>query len=90
MEIKEKLTIVRNILFSCFFIGVIFLILAAILYMPCKCVIANIYQTSFGINLDSYQNMWVLFVGLIKTILIFLFLVPALAVHITSLMYNKK
>lgn len=80
---KENLTIIRNIFYKCFFIGLIFLVIAAILYLPCKCVIANIYQTGFGITSTAYYNMWASFVGLIKTILIFLFLTPALAIHWT-------
>lgn len=90
MDTKENLIILRNILYKCFFIGLFFLILAAVLYLPCKCYVANIYQTAFGIDIRAYHNLWAIFVGLIKTILIFLFLVPALAVHWVSHCYNKK
>ena len=90
MEIKEILIVLRKIYYKCFFIGVFFLILATLIYLPCKCYIANLYQTSFEITVQAYHNMWASFVGLIKTILIFLFLVPALAIHITSLEYSKK
>ena len=90
MDIKEILIVIRNIFYKCFFIGLIFLVAAALLYLPCKCFIANIYQTSFGITEVVYYNMWAAFVGLIKTILIFLFLVPALAIHWASCEYNKK
>lgn len=81
---KENLIIIRNIFYRCFFIGLIFLVIAAIVYLPCKCIIANIYQTGFGITSTAYYNMWASFVGLIKTILIFLFLTPALALHWTA------
>lgn len=84
MDTKENLTIIRNIFYKCFFIGLLFLILATIIYYPCKCYVANIYQTAFGIDVIAYQNMWAGFVGLIKTILIFLFLTPALAIHMTA------
>ncbi|MDD3419115.1 MAG: hypothetical protein PHE78_00785 [Candidatus Gastranaerophilales bacterium] len=85
METKRKLTVLRNILYCCFALGLLFLIIAALLYLPCKCFVANVYQGAFGIDISSYQNMWVYFVGLIKVILIFLFLVPAIAVHLVSL-----
>lgn len=90
METKEILIILRNIFYRCFFIGVLFLILAAILYMPCKCLVSNLYQTGLGISTETYYDMWVSFVGVIKTILIFLFLVPALAIHSLELGYKKR
>lgn len=90
MEINEKLIVLRKIFYKCFFIGLIFLVLAALIYMPCKCYVANIYQTAFGININMYDNLWVGFIGLIKTILVFLFLVPALAIHWVSHEYKKK
>ena len=84
MDTKEKLIILRNIFYKCFFIGLMFLAFAALIYLPCKCYVANVYQGMFGIDINAYQNMWAAFVGLIKTILIFLFLVPALAIHWTA------
>lgn len=90
MEIKEILIIMRNIHYKCFFIGLLFLVLAAILYLPCKCYVSNLYQTTFGISISAYHNMWAMFVGLIKTILIFLFLVPGLAIHWVEREYSKK
>lgn len=90
MELKEILTIMRNIHYKCFLVGLIFLIIAAVLYLPCKCYVANLYQVHFGISTVAYYNMWALFVGLIKTILIFLFLVPGLAIHWVLNEYNKK
>lgn len=81
MEIRENLIVLRNIFYKCFGVGLLFLIVATLLYMPCKCIVANIYQAGFGISTEVYYNLWVGFIGLIKTILIFLFLVPALAVH---------
>lgn len=84
MKTKETLIIIRNILYKCFFIGLFLLIVAMFLYMPHKCFFANIYQANFGVSTDIYYNMWVAFIGLIKTIIIFLFLVPALAIHWTT------
>lgn len=90
METKEVLIILRNIFFKCFFIGVVFLIIATLIYMPCKCFIANIYLKQFGISPYIYYNMWVSFIGLIKTILIFLFLVPSIAIHFTIRECDRK
>lgn len=90
MNTKENLIILRNIFYKCFLIGLVFLVLAAFIYMPCKCLVATIYQSGFGISTETYYDMWVSFVGLIKTILIFLFLVPALAIHWVEHDYNKK
>jgi hypothetical protein len=90
MNIKETLIVLRNIHFKCFFIGIFFLILAALIYLPCNCYVANIYQTSFGITAESYYNMWAIFIGLIKMILIFFFLVPALAIHWVAKGYKEK
>lgn len=90
MKTYENLVIIRNIFFKCFFIGLLFLIAATLLYMPCKCLLAEIYQIGFGIDTDTYYNMWVCFVGLIKTILVFFFLVPSLAIHWVAAEYNKK
>lgn len=87
---KEILITLRNIFLSCFFIGFLFFVLAAALYMPCRCVIANFYQYGLGISQIAYYNLWIGFVGLIKTILIFLFLVPALAIHWTVWRWEKK
>lgn len=90
MDTKEFLIILKKIFYRCFFIGLAFLILAALLYLPCRCAIANLYQSGLGIDEETYYNMWASFVGLIKTILIFLFLVPALSIHLVSSEYNKK
>lgn len=90
MKTKEKLILLRNIFYKCFFIGLLFFVLAILLYMPCKCFLANLYQKGFGIPVSVYYNMWVSFLGLIKTILVFLFLVPALAIHSVSHDYNKN
>lgn len=90
METKEKLRLFRNIFYKSFFLGVIFLIIATFLYMPCKCYLANFYQTNLGISTTTYYNLWVFFVGLIKTIVIFLFLVPALAIHWVEHSYSKE
>lgn len=90
MDINEKLIIVRNILYKCFFIGLIFLIIAAALYYPCKCAVMNLYHANLIITSEIYTAMWILFIGLIKTIIVFLFLVPALAVHWVAHCYKKK
>lgn len=90
MDTKENLIILRNIFYKCFFIGIIFLILAALIYLPCECYVANTYKTFLGISVNTYHIMWVFFVGIIKTILIFLFLVPALAIHWTVHNYKKN
>lgn len=84
METKENLIIVRNIFYKCFFIGLFFLIVAAALYYPCKCVVMNLYHTNLTITSEVYIAMWVFFIGQIKTILIFLFLTPALAIHLAA------
>ncbi len=90
MDTKENLIILRNIFYKCFFVGLFFLIIAAIIYLPCKCFVANLYHNSLGISTENYYNMWANFIGLIKTILIFLFLVPAIAIHWVSHEYCKK
>ncbi|HNW26049.1 MAG TPA: hypothetical protein PKI94_04585 [Candidatus Gastranaerophilaceae bacterium] len=90
MEIKEQLIVLRKIFYKCFVVGLFFLILAAVIYYPCKCYVASIYQSAFGVDVITYQNLWVIFVGLIKTILIFLFLVPALAIHWVTNCYEKE
>ena len=90
MDVKESLAIIRNIHYRCFLLGVFFLIAAALLYLPCKCYVATLYQTNFGITAETYYNMWAIFVGLIKTILIFFFLVPGLAIHWVEKSYKEK
>lgn len=90
MEIKEKLYLLRNILFKSFVVGLLFLFAAILIYMPCKCLIAEIYQTKFMIPVGIYYAMWVSFIGLIKTILIFLFLVPSIAVHLCIKQLEKQ
>lgn len=90
MDTKEILIIMRNIHFKCFLVGVFFLIVAALLYMPCKCLVANLYQSGIGISAQTYYDMWVSFIGLIKTILVFLFLTPAIAIHWVAMEYGKK
>lgn len=87
MDIRENLIALRKIFYRCFFIGLLFLVIAAALYYPCKCVVMNLYHTNLNIRWELYTAMWVFFVGLIKTILIFLFLVPALAIHWVSKEY---
>lgn len=90
MEKYENLIVLRNILYKCFFIGLVFAIIAAALYYPCKCVVMNIYQTNLVIKWENYTMMWVFFIGLIKTLIVFLFLVPALATHWAAHCYKKN
>lgn len=90
MHVQENLTILRNILYKCFFIGLLMLIAAGLIYLPCKCAVSNFYTQTFGVSLQAYNNLWVGFIGIIKTILIFIFLVPALAVHSTEFGLKKK
>lgn len=78
---NENLIVIRNIFYKCFIIGFLMLIIAGLIYMPNKTILASFYGSVFGIDNKTYYLMWVCFVGLIKTILIFLFLVPALALH---------
>lgn len=88
MNTYENLTILRNIFYKSFLIGLIFLTLAGLIYLPCRCVVANIYQSNLQINLELYNKMWISFIGSIKTIIIFFFLVPGLAVHWVSRSYK--
>ncbi len=90
MQVTEKLLLLRNILFKSFFIGLFFLILTVLLYMPCHCLVANFYHFNLGIGEPLYHLLWILFVGLIKVILIFFFLIPALAVHCTYVKEKEK
>lgn len=89
MEMYENLIVLRKVFYKCFFIGLFFLVIAALMYMPCKCLLANFYQINLGISKEAYYILWVGFLGLIKTILIFLFLVPALAIHWISNEYKN-
>lgn len=89
MNAKEILITLRNIFAYCFLIGFVFLVIAAKIYMPCDCYVANLYITGIGITPDNYYNLWVGFVGLIKTILVFIFLTPTIAIQIAILNYNK-
>lgn len=89
MDAKDKLIILRDIFYKCFFIGLIFLFLAALIYLPCECYVANTYKAFLGLSVNTYHVLWVFFVGIIKTILVFLFLVPALAIHWTVKKYKN-
>lgn len=90
MEPKEIFKLIRNLHYKCFLLGIIFFIMAAAVYMPCKCYVATVYQTVFGISEVAYYNMWAGFLGIIKVILIFFFLVPGLAIHWAEIVYNRK
>jgi hypothetical protein len=81
---NENLIVIRNILYKCFLVGLFFLVFALIIYMPYKTFFATFYASILGISLTSYYLMWACFIGLMKTIIIFLFLVPALAIHLTT------
>lgn len=90
METKELFKLIRNLHYKCFLIGAVFFVMAAAIYMPCKCYVATVYQTVFGISQVAYYNMWAGFLGAIKVILIFFFLVPGLAIHWAEIVYNRK
>lgn len=87
---RETLIDLRNIFLGCFFIGFIFLVAAIALYMPCECAIANFYLQEIGIKLDTYFNFWVGFIGLVKMLLVFIFLVPALSLHLMVVLHPKQ
>lgn len=87
---KQTFIDLRNILLGCFFIGFIFLAVGTLLYMPCDCVLANIYLNEIGVKADTYFNFWTGFVGAIKMVLIFLFLTPALSLQLCATLHEKK
>jgi len=78
---NENLIVIRNIFYKCFIIGLLMLIIAGLIYMPNRSILAAFYESIFGIDNEAYYLIWVCFVGLIKTILVFFFLVPALALQ---------
>lgn len=86
---NENLITVRNTFYKCFVIGLLMLIIAGLIYLPNKSLLAAFYKSVFGICCEDYYLLWVCFIGLIKTILVFFFLVPALALHWATYKFKK-
>lgn len=77
----EKMTLVRNILFKWFIIAFTLFLLSTALFIQLKGYGAEIISNIFNINVAYYYNSSFLILGLIKHLLIFFVLSPAIALH---------
>ncbi|MFA6988865.1 MAG: hypothetical protein WC197_02245 [Candidatus Gastranaerophilaceae bacterium] len=79
---KENLIIVRDILFTSFIIGFILYVLSFLLWMFKFDYFYNITNHIFGIEKEYYTFAAILIMGMAKNVLFFLFLIPAIAIHL--------
>jgi len=84
----QNIILIRNIFYKCFLIGFIFYIMSAFFYVFDKHWSANIACRIFNISMNEFNLLFAYFIGWCKMIIMFFFLVPALALHWTG--YNLK
>lgn len=79
----ENLTLIRNILFKWFIIGIAYYLLVVLIYIFCKEFYADMMDTLFLIEPEESYELMVSFIAMIKISLILLGLFPVLALHWT-------
>ncbi|MGD9581540.1 MAG: hypothetical protein AB7V50_09215 [Vampirovibrionia bacterium] len=77
----EKLILIEEILFKSFLIGVVFLLFSAVIYFGFSNQLIGLWSSMYNIDSKTASIIMISFMGLSKIILLFFFLVPALAVH---------
>jgi hypothetical protein len=81
---REKILLLRNILLRAFLIGVIFAVLFFVLTLAFWSTWTSLVEHWFKIDEKELGRIAVLFFTQIRIVLIFFFLVPALALHWTA------
>ncbi len=79
----ENLTLIRNILFKWFIMGVAYYLLVVLIYIFCKDFYADMMEMLFMIEPEESYEIMVSFIAMIKISLILLGLFPVLALHWT-------
>ncbi len=79
----ENLTLIRNILFKWFIIGIAYYLPVVLIYIFCKEFYADMMEMFFAINPEDSFEIMVSFIAMLKISLILLGLFPVIALHWT-------
>ena len=80
----ENILLIRNILYRCFFIGVAGYILSILVWLGFHNGLVSLSVRFYGIGKQDLPLLMLYFFSLMKLLLLFLFLIPALALHWTG------
>ena len=86
----ETIILIRNILYKCFLISLVYFIFVSLFYMFNKEWAVNYSTGLYNINKDTLYMLIVYFIGWMKMFTFYVFLVPALALHWTAYMLRKE
>jgi len=86
----ETIIVIRNILYKCFFISLVYFIFVALFYMFNKDWALRYSTSLYNINKDTLYFLIVYFIGWMKMFTFYVFLVPALALHWTAHVLKKE
>ena len=84
----EKITLIRNFFYRCFFIGVAFYLFTLIVWFGAKEPLISYVNGLFEINRHDTLMLMIYFISWMKGLNLYGFLIPALALHWTG--YSLK
>lgn len=87
---EDKLVLARNFLYKFFVAGFVILILSAVIYIFAKDYAIEMSGAWYGIDPEFIKYYAFVMLGLIKVVLIFFVLTPALALHWLICCCKKK
>ena len=86
----EQIIVIRNILYKCFLISLIYYIFVLFFYMLNKDWAANLSVSLYHLNTENFYLLLIYFIGWMKMFTFYVFLVPALALHWTAYQLKKE
>lgn len=86
----ENVILVRNILYRCFVISIAFYLLSALFYFFHHSWTINLIVDLFKITNQNASVLMLYFILLMRMFILFVFLIPALALHWTGYSLKKK
>ena len=85
----ETIILIRNILYKCFLISLVYFIFVTLFYMFNKDWAVNFSTSLYNISKENLYLLIVYFIGWMKMFAFYVFLVPALALHWTANQLKK-
>jgi len=85
----DKVVLVRNIFYKCFLLGFVCTIISFLFYLFNPALLIRLMKTYYGIEAKDAAILFGYYFILVRIVLIYLMLIPALALHWTSHILKK-
>lgn len=90
MQMAKK---IRNVLLKCFFMSILMLVVMNLVYLFKQDWLMSMFLDVYQVPIEQAQIAMMYFYGSIKSVAVFIFLIPAIAIHcefIAKCCCNKK